>query len=318
MKSTQDGMTVVELLVASSLSLLVALAASTTLGASKRSHSFQDDAQLVQETGRHAADLISRAIRHANHESWDLGASGPSDSAEISPGVQGVDAAGLKESTPGIEATLPNSVNGSDVIALRYAGSGDGPSGDGVVLNCAGFPVAAPENADADRGWSIFYVARDKGGEPELRCKYRGKSSWTSEAVARGVESFQVLYGIDIDGDEMPDRFMRAGEVDAMDSAIRLTGENAQSRAAELNRRTFWKRVAAVRFAILVRGTGSTPFEAGQTEFDLFGRDYSAGNRSVDAGTRVATADLPSDERYRYRKIFAATVAARVQRVGDS
>jgi hypothetical protein len=43
------------------------------------------------------------------------------------------------------------------------------PDGDGSAVDCAGFAVAAGEE-----GWSIFYVARNGDGEPELRCKYRG------------------------------------------------------------------------------------------------------------------------------------------------
>ena len=61
------------------------------------------------------------------------------------------------------------------------------------------FGVAVPHDEPMRRGWSIFYVAANGDGEAELRCKYRGASGWGADAIVRGVDSFQVLYGVDTD-----------------------------------------------------------------------------------------------------------------------
>ena len=304
----QAGLTIIELMISMTLGLLIILAATALLLSSRSGYAAQEDGAQIQETGRYALENIVRAVRQTGYENWDTAQAPTIADTTLSANIDGLDARSQKENTSGIESALTTSVNGSDVLALRFFGNADGGT-----LNCAGFSVAAPDASDPvgdGRGWSIFYVA-DSDGEPELRCKYFGKTSWTSEAIARGVESFQVQYGLDTDADGLPNRFVTATAIDALDDALILVGPNAVARAADKNRKTYWKKVTAIKVALLVRGSEPARVDTLTTQYDLFGKDYGDAYAAADSGTRIREQDLPRAARNRLRKVFVLTIHMR-------
>lgn len=315
----QHGLTMIELLIAMTLGLFIVLAATGLLLSSKAGYIVQDQTAHVQENGRYAMEVLSRAIRQAGHENRDAAETPATTTTGWSPNVIGMDAATLKKNTAALDAADPKSaVNGSDVLALRFFGDDSG-DGDGTILNCAGLAVASPasgETAEHERGWSIFFVADDAEGEPELRCKYRTKTGWNADAIARGVESFQVLYGVDTNDDGLPDRFVNADAVDALDAQLTLDGENATVRLSDLNRRTHWKRIRSVQIAMLVRGTQAARDDAMSEEYRLFGGAYSS-HALHDNGTHIQETSIRPVERNRIRKIFRQTIQLRNDAAGS-
>ncbi|WP_019140512.1 PilW family protein [Noviherbaspirillum massiliense] len=313
-------MTLVELMISITLGLLVVLATTALLLSAKSGYLAQEDGIRIQESGRYAIEVLTRAIRQAAYENWDGQTAPVLATEDLSAYIIGLDAASLKSTTPGIESALAKSVNGSDVLAVRFFGSGAGPSGDGTMINCAGYSVPAvisQDRAEDDRGWSIFYVAEDASGEPELYCKYKGSSSWSSQAIVRGVESFQVLYGIDADGDGLPERFLNAVSLHALDDALVLDGPNAAARAIDGNRKTNWTKVVAVRITLLIRGAEAARTDVLDKDYDLFGKDYSDAHAGSDIGTRISELRLPKATRNRIRKIFATSILLRNRPVGS-
>ncbi|TXG01537.1 PilW family protein [Massilia arenae] len=297
----QTGLTIAELMVAMALGLAVLLASGSLLITSVRAHAAVMEASEMDDSGRYAVDALARAIRLAAHVDW---AAHPTLDPAASARLAGLDASSLERTGVGIDATLPDEANGSDVLALRFPGSGAPPGGDGATLDCAGFPVHRDED-----GWSIFYVARNAQGDAELRCKYRGASSWSSDAVAGRVDGFQVLYGLDADGDRVPDRYVNATELGALDAALVLIGATPDERAADLRKRTHWKRVALVRVALLLHGPPLNPGADASVVYDLFGPDHGAAFSSGDHGTRLVGAVLDDGREPRMRKVYGATIA---------
>lgn len=302
-RARQAGLTIAELMVAMALGLAVLLAVGSLLITSVRAHAAVMEASDMDDSARYAMDALARAIRLAGHVDW---AAHPAPDPAAPARLAGLDASSLSRTSPGIESPLPDAANGSDVLALRFPGSGPPPDGDGATLDCAGFPVHREEE-----GWSIFYVARNAQGEAELRCKYRGASNWSSDAVAGRVESFQVLYGLDADGDGVPNRYVNATELAALDAALLLAGATPAEQAADLRKRTHWKRIATVRVALLLHGPR---LDAGaRVLYDLFGPDYGAARSAGDPGTRLAAsaldAALDDGRPARMRKVHGATVA---------
>lgn len=317
---SECGFTLVELLISLSLGLLVILAATALLLSTKSGYVMQDAEVQIQETGRYALEIIARSIRQAAFENWDTAEAPVLADAITGASIAGLDARSLKSNSEGISSPLTTSVNGSDVLAVRFFGSGSGENGDGTVLNCAGFGVPAAtslQTADESRGWSIFYVAKDAGGEPELYCKFRGDAGWAAQAIARGVESFQVLYGLDTDADNMPNRFLNAAAVNALDESLILDGATTDEQAVDKNRKTFWKKVVTVKVAMLVRGTQNAKTDAPVAEHDLFGKEYAEENGS-DAGVRMKEEDFPKSVRNRLRRVFASTIQLRNQISGGA
>lgn len=317
----QSGLTIVELMVSLVLGLLIVLAATSLLLSSKSAYVAQDEGTRIQDTGRYAIESISRAVRLAAYEHWDRDEGPYFTQAAAEANVAGLDGHTLKDATEGISSASAGSINGSDVLAVRFFGVGSGADGDGTVLNCAGFGVGAPsspDTADQERGWSIFYVAADSSGEPELRCKYRGKSGWSSDAIARGVESFQVLYGVDTDADGLPNQFLNASAIDRLDDALILSGENAVARLRDRNRKTFWKKIVVIKIALLVRGSQKARSDELTTQYDLFGAAYANTHAAEDHGTRIKESELPASLRNRLRKTFSGTVQLRNQAAGSA
>lgn len=307
MKTTlkQHGLTLVELMIALTLGMFVILAVTGLVISSKSTQSTQNDAASIQDTGRFALDNISRSIKQAGYVNFDKEDAPLVNTESMTPSIMGIDASSLKKTTYGIDSPIGKSINSSDVLALRFFGSGN--PADNTILNCAGFGVPAPTsqiNAEVERGWSIYYVADDVGGEPALFCKYRGKSGVVSDAIARGVESFQVLYGVDTSSpaNAIANRFLSAKEITALDSGI--------SKAA-LNKNTHWKKITAIKVAMLIRGAENSRLDLSTTTHHLFGRDYSDSMGAHDKGTQIKETDIPISQRKRLRKVVSTTIQLR-------
>ena len=288
----QSGLTLIELMVAMTLGMGITLAAIALMVAAKSSYLHTAELTVVQDSGRYAIDVISRSVRQANYLPYDHPRFSTINPAKLSPGIIGLDNRQLAASTPDISAPVSNAANhGSDVLAVRFFGSGKNGHGDGSVLNCAGFSVPEPthvttmNNANDDRRWSIWYVAQDGTGEPELRCKFLShRGTWSSQAIVRGVESFQVLYGVRDNAGAM--RYLNAERMSAAD----------------------WSRVTVVKVALLVRGEGSTGDIDKTTRFTLFGSSYQNAN---DLGTTIELAKLTPSVQQRLHKVFQTSIQLR-------
>jgi len=283
----QHGLTLIELLLAITLGMGVILAASALLGAVKSSYLAVHDHALIQDSGHYALQVIAQALRQANFVPRDNPALAELDLNSLAPGVTGLDNSRLGATAAALSNPQSNSANyGSDVLAVRYFGSADNS-----MQNCAGFTVAAPSTTaiaiataahiDAQRGWSIFFVAADSAGIPELRCKYATLAGgWNSAAIARGVEAFHVLYGI-ADND----------------------GNIIQYLPAQQLTQPQWRHIVAVEFALLVRGEHLSRDDS-QNVYQLFGPAYqNQGDAQVTISARAQARKL--------RSIFRMTVRLR-------
>jgi type IV pilus assembly protein PilW len=290
----QAGFTIAEFMVAMALGLAVLLAAGSLLIGATRAHAALLEAAEMDDAGRYALDALARAVHLAGHVDW---AAHPVIDPALPAAIAGLDASSLTHAGAGIDAPLPATVNGSDVLALRFAGTG-------APLECAGFPVHRGQE-----GWSIFYVARNAQGDAELRCKYRGAGNWSSDAVAGHVDSFQVLYGLDTDGDGAPNRYVNASAIRALDAALVLAGSSAVERDADLRTRSHWKHVASVRVGLLLHGPRQAPGVGAGVVHWLFGPGYDGALAAADPGVRLAAAELDRGGDARMRKVYGAVIA---------
>nr|WP_314624707.1 PilW family protein [uncultured Noviherbaspirillum sp.] len=279
MRRRAAGLALSELLVALAIGLVLILVATALLMLVRSTYLLIDDRSRIEESGRFAVGIVSHAVRQAGYRDWS--AAGASEADWLA--VSGLDARSLKEAPNAIDGPYGSTVNGSDVLALRFDGNASG-SGDTAMTNCAGASVQADMPG---AGWSIFYIANDTAGEPELRCKYRSGNGWNAEALVRGVEAFQVLYGLDADDSgNAPRRYLAASVV-----------------AAEPDG---WQRVSAVKVAMLVRGSYPGPVRS--RRYDLFGAGHVD---AADRGVRIEETQLPLASRGLPRQVHAATVFLR-------
>lgn len=308
------GLTLVELMVSLTLSMFVVLVAASILLSSKRGYLAVDDGTRLQEAGRFGIELISRNVRQTSFENLDKDDARISVSDAISANIAGLDNVTIGESQAFISGATPVSDANNDVLGLKFFGSGSGSSGDGTIVDCAGFGIPAPSSASAaesERGASVFYVAKSSSGVAELRCKYFAGGSWQSEAILTGVDSFQVLYGLDLTGNGIPTRYVRAGVINALDSQLVKTASTAAGTRLEDNRRTHWKKVVAIKIALLLSGNQKGRPDAQDARYDLFGERYGDEYGDADPGTRIVESKLPVNARDRMRKLFTATIQVR-------
>lgn len=79
----------------------------------------------------------------------------------------------------------------------------------------------------------VFYVGKGVDGWPALyEAKFNASGALTPTEIVSGVENMQVLYGVDTDGDQVPNNFQTADTVDATN---------------------IWGNVVSVRVALLMQ-----------------------------------------------------------------
>jgi type IV pilus assembly protein PilW len=227
----QAGLTLVELLVAMVLMLLVAIATVAMYNVSSSSYRTVDANQELQDSARFAMEIIGQAARSAGYQDR----TGPPTTEKVyvdqvfGPTIREtwrVEGRNGQTLSGGNSLTYSTSgvVNSSDALVVRFFGanlpdpanpsvaklSGGKPVPDGSMIDCSGRALPYPVGS-ADVGVSAFFV-KVLNGEPELYCK-----SWNSNAatpafsdtqVVRGVETLQIVYGVDTNTDEVADSWL--------------------------------------------------------------------------------------------------------------
>jgi type IV pilus assembly protein PilW len=132
-----------------------------------------------------------------------------------------------------------------------------------------------------------YYIAPGASNQPAL---FRdtlvvdpatNTSKIQAQELVEGIENMQIVYGEDMSGDRIPDRYVKADTV------------------------ANWRNVMAVRIGILARSLAQT--ESGGKEY---GPDVDTGSYDVDGdGTNDFTVPAPGD-RYQ-RRVFRTTVLMR-------
>lgn len=262
------GWSLVEVMVGLLLGALAGSAAVTAFLTMRSAYVLAAEQRELEQRGGALLEAIAALLRHAG---WH-----PAPSAALPPPLSGRDDCGQPTLGDALRCGKPG-VAGSDALLIRFGG--DHPFGDPAVpdrylSDCSGYPVpiavaaadTAPASSVQAAGYltaNLLYVANGADGEPQLLCRYPGRreggsggscgsggsgsgTTWSTGALARGVETLQLRYGVDRDGDGRVDTFLRAGE-------LALGGPDA------------WRKVLAVQIALVLRsgagmrGTAATP-----------------------------------------------------------
>lgn len=267
----ERGLTLVELIISLVLALVVILAAATALRVARRGFATVDAMGQLQDNARFAVELIQRVASQSGYlDDGYAVQTRPRDfplaDAPQTPGaVQGYDDALAPDGAVGVNgsrgagcttAAGPACRQAGDVLVLRTQAAARSPGAlesDHASIDCMGDTLkTAPAHRD-DLGVSVLYVDVGSDGEPSLMCRAGSTAGLASrpQPMIQGVESFQVLYGVDgvtpnapadaaavVDG--VAERYLRADQmVVAGDTAA--THEN-------------WRRVRSLRIGLVLRG----------------------------------------------------------------
>lgn len=284
------GISLPAILIGLVLALAATVMASRLLLTARAAYAAVAEDTLMGEKGQQALEVITSQLRQTgwSPRGWPAGQApliGLANCGQATPGA--LPACTNTASTSTATGTTASNM-GSDALQIRFAGSSapvDPGLADEMVTDCAGqgVPEARMPVSASPAGLSLFYIGRADDGEPQLLCRYPSRQGgrmidghWTSRSLIRGVEYMHFRFGIDDNGDGVPDRTLNAADIGA-DTAV-------------------WQRVTGVQVALVVRAerrSASSPSPA----LILF----------RDPEIRF----VPQDAPHRLRKVFTAAVQLR-------
>ncbi len=229
----QQGLTLIEMMIAMVLGLVLVAGAIQLLVANKQSYFLQDAMSRLQENGRFALQLLTRDVRMAGFHDPLVGPTPPAFYTDAA--ITG--AAAADNLGGGVGDRL-------SVLRLNDAG---------IASDCLG------QNATSNQAINVYWVGDTDGdGNTELLCRggdpIAGNWLGPAQPLVDDVESLQVQYGIDGDGDGSVEQYQTADNV----------GD--------------WAEVSTVRLALLLRTNRDNLREASSKTYTLLGQNVSSPN----------------------------------------
>ncbi len=274
------GTGLVETMVALALAMVITLASLRVMAMSNDEYLKVEQAILMDEQAEYLLELTGRLLQQLGHVDPSRPSTGAP--ARLTEGaLQGFDNAVSAGSAPGVQGIRAGAHFSSDLIAMYRPGE-DGQR----ALNCAGSPAPPVASEEGERGWNSLYVAAAASGEHELRCRYWAGEQWSTQSIATGVAGLQFRYGVDSDRDGLPNDFLSASSLRALDANRPLGQPSA------------WTRVVAVHLALLMRSPQPVPIQQLRT-IDLFGSEPAVRGAGHDPGTQIKANELDAHRLWR-------------------
>lgn len=275
-----QGYSLIELMISLTLGLLITAAASQILIGNQMTLNFQRGMNDVQANGRFAIDQMVRDIRIAG---LDSAAVSSGAGKQIKPvafavaDIPGLPAASTHISSDGMQTTtdITGLLTNSDQLVLQHLAVAAGTDCEGNATVAGRYVIAR------------YYIRLDSG-VPALFCDGGSHNGTTLDAtplygddglaLVTGVDSFQVMYGIDdsVAGTAQPVRYV---------TAATYAGLVPQP------------QILAVRLGLYMHSQA----QAGQVD------KPAAAIQVLD--TSVAAASVPDDDRL--RRLFVTTAGLR-------
>lgn len=149
--------------------------------------------------------------------------------------------------------------NNAQSSSLTMAGANVTPGNNGNNFNLA----YEPQTKVYEFTSMAYYIGQGTNGEAALFRRLMTPLQAPQELVS-GVETLQILYGIDTNGSSAADDYVPADEV------------------------TDWEAVASVRFSVLTRSQDDVLDQANSRSFDMLGSEVSQANNG-DSRVRIVS-----------------------------
>lgn len=179
---TQQGFTLIELMIALTISLILLLVIGTTFVSSRQAFRVQEDNARIQESGRFALEILGRSIKQAGHVDFPF--------------------TGFKVEFDGtaINGTA-GAVGVADTLTIQYDGAIDDRDCEGNPVTATGTIIQNHFNIDAVNARlqcdGTIAVAPVAPGAPPSGIE-----------LVENVEDLQILYGIDTNGDQSANQYV--------------------------------------------------------------------------------------------------------------
>jgi type IV pilus assembly protein PilW len=165
---------------------------------------------------------------------------------------------------------LFQNTNNRNATALTIAGGNVNPGNNGNTFNVDygdddGDPLTTPRVYEFTA--MAYYIGEGTNDEPALFRRLMTPLSSAPQELVSGVETLQLLYGVDTGGTSAADNYVPANQV------------------------TDWESIVSVRFSTMTRSQDEVLTEANNRSFDMLGSEVSQANngdrraRLVSVGT---------------------------------
>lgn len=179
MRSNQ-GFTLVELMVALGIGMVVTLAGMQLFLTNQKTFNINRASVDVAANGRLAIDQITRSLRRVGYFSMETGDTGiPTLASDTYSGAV------ISQNS----ATTNVGIGNSDRLVLQYR------TIEPTEVDCEGTNVVSV-GAYGERITERYILASDTDNVPSLACDGNDANT-TGTIIARGIESFQILLGVD-------------------------------------------------------------------------------------------------------------------------
>lgn len=282
--SKQYGFTLIELMIALMLGLFLSGGALMMYVANHNTYGTIVDNSRLQESARYAQIFLEENIRLSGWKVEPKEIELPSLNTTTAVAGKrpawnnGVFILGNNNQTADIGNLKIK--NKTDLLYIRYQGSGDGVSGDSTISDCLGNTYSKTHEVT-----EIFYI----DDENNLNCKVSSYEVATPATITEqdpvklvsGIESMQLLFGVDRTSNSVPNRYFTANQVSAVE----------------------WSNVVSIKVSLLVT---SNQASANANNKDATG--------SINKFDLLDEEDIELSDSKLYAQVFTTTIALRNSR----
>lgn len=200
-RSSQSGISMVELMVSAVLGLIILAGVFQVYINSRHSQRSNNAIYQLQENGRTALTLMVNTLRLSGFI-----ADPDSEVTTLFPAGSGFSLGASLSATDDDDVANNGIKDETDWFAVRYQGNAD----DNLVLDCIGNALPAADVAFPDDVYPMIFGVSNQN---ELFCEPGAEGASDRVTIATGVENLQMLYGVDTDGDEAANYYVKADQV---------------------------------------------------------------------------------------------------------
>lgn len=158
------------------------------------------------------------------------------------------------------EGELFQKSNNANSNSITMAGGNTNPGNNGNNFNL----TYGPQTRVYEFVSTAFYIGQGTNGEPALFRRLMTPPQPPQELVS-GVETLQILYGLDTGGTSAADTYVAAHQVND------------------------WQDVVSVRFSVMTRSQDDVLDEPNNRNFDMLGSQFAQANNAADSRVRVVS-----------------------------
>ncbi|RFC38394.1 MAG: type IV pilus assembly protein PilW [Candidatus Nitrotoga sp. LAW] len=186
--NSQQGFTLVELMIAMTIGLILLLVVGTVFTSSRQIFRIQEDNARIQESGRFALEILGRSVKQA--------------------GLAEIPFTGLKIGFTGMAITGIDGAPGvADTLTVQYDGAtGDRDCQFGTAVTAANYLAGnniIQSHFNLDAANAQLQCAGAIGAAPPAP-----GATPVGIVLLENIEDFQVLYGIDTTGDQSVNQYV--------------------------------------------------------------------------------------------------------------